>query len=149
MQDFEQRLRYCPDWGRIEPLSDAAIALDENQHSRARIGWSLLPSLALGSILRQENAMIKLVIGAALLVAITAPVLAQSSSTTTHDHAIHDQRADDGHKRDLLRGPGSDDAAVHGHDREAVLDHDSGDGQHGLYHPDRGRRGHKNNQGLH
>jgi hypothetical protein len=83
MQDFEQRLRYCPDWGRIEPLSDAAIALDENQHSRARIGWSLLPSLALGSILRQENAMIKLVIGAALLVAITAPVLAQSSSTTT------------------------------------------------------------------
>src|SRR3954462_13999741 len=83
MQDFEQRLRYCPDWGRIEPLSDAAIALDENQHSRARIGWSLLPSLALGSILRQENAMIKLVIGAALLVAFTAPVLAQSSSTTT------------------------------------------------------------------
>jgi hypothetical protein len=65
------------------------------------------------------------------------------------DHATNDQRVADGHNRDLLRGPRSYDAAVHNHDREANLDHDSGDGQYNLHQPDRGRRGHKNNQGLH
>jgi hypothetical protein len=48
------------------------------------------------------------------------------------DHATNDQRVADGHNRDLLRGPRSYDAAVHNHDREANLDHDSGDGQYSL-----------------
>src|SRR4051812_26698032 len=45
--------------------------------------WNLPLSLALGRIDRQENMMIKYAIGAAVLVALTAPVLAQSSTTTT------------------------------------------------------------------
>jgi hypothetical protein len=44
--------------------------------------WNLPLSLALGRIDRQENMMIKYAIGAAVLVALTAPVLAQSSTTT-------------------------------------------------------------------